>query len=66
MHRAGFEPAPPKRTDLKSVALDHSAKVTNADFSIKTKKKFLFICCLKSNTSRRARTSDIRCIRTAL
>ena len=22
---AGFEPAPPKRTDLKSVALDHSA-----------------------------------------
>lgn len=25
MHRAGFEPAPPKRTDLKSVALDHSA-----------------------------------------
>ena len=22
---AGFEPAPPKRTDLESVALDHSA-----------------------------------------
>ncbi len=26
MSPAGFEPAPPKRTDLKSVALDHSAK----------------------------------------
>ena len=26
MHRAGFEPALPKETDLKSVALDHSAK----------------------------------------
>ena len=25
---AGFEPAPPKRTDLKSAALDHSAKVS--------------------------------------
>ena len=25
MHRAGFEPALPKETDLKSVALDHSA-----------------------------------------
>ena len=25
MTPAGFEPAPPKRTDLKSVALDHSA-----------------------------------------
>ena len=24
---AGFEPAPPKRTELKSVALDHSAIV---------------------------------------
>ena len=28
MSPAGFEPAPPKRTDLKSVALDHSAKGT--------------------------------------
>ena len=26
---AGFEPAPPKRTDLKSVALDHSAIETD-------------------------------------
>ena len=25
MNRAGFEPAPPKRIDLKSTALDHSA-----------------------------------------
>ena len=25
MSPAGFEPAPPKRTELKSVALDHSA-----------------------------------------
>ena len=25
MNRAGFEPAPPKRVDLKSTALDHSA-----------------------------------------
>ena len=25
MTPAGFEPAPPKRTELKSVALDHSA-----------------------------------------
>ena len=30
---AGFEPALPKETDLKSVALDHSAKVTFADFN---------------------------------
>ena len=28
MSPAGFEPAIPKETDLKSVALDHSAKVT--------------------------------------
>ena len=26
VHPAGFEPALPKETDLKSVALDHSAK----------------------------------------
>ena len=32
--RAGFEPALPKETDLKSVALDHSAK--DALFGIKT------------------------------
>ena len=25
IHRAGFEPALPKETDLESVALDHSA-----------------------------------------
>ena len=25
MHRAGFEPAPPKREQLKCSALDHSA-----------------------------------------
>ena len=25
IHRAGFEPAPPKRMGLKSIALDHSA-----------------------------------------
>ena len=25
MHRAGFEPAPPKRKELESSALDHSA-----------------------------------------
>ena len=25
MHRAGFEPAPPKRVGLESTALDHSA-----------------------------------------
>ena len=29
MSGAGFEPAPPKRTDLKSVALDHSANLTS-------------------------------------
>ena len=29
MSDAGFEPAPPKRTDLKSVALDHSANLTS-------------------------------------
>ena len=28
MTPAGFEPAPPKRTELKSVALDHSAIVS--------------------------------------
>ena len=25
MHPVGFEPTPPKRTELESVALDHSA-----------------------------------------
>ena len=34
MSPAGFEPALPKETDLKSVALDHSAK--DALFGIKT------------------------------
>lgn len=29
MCRAGFEPAPPKRVDLKSNALDHSANDTD-------------------------------------
>ena len=31
MSRAGFEPALPKETDLKSVALDHSANETFGD-----------------------------------
>ena len=34
MHRAGFEPAPPKRTDLKSVALDHSANDAKKEATI--------------------------------
>ena len=33
MNRAGFEPAPPKRVDLKSTALDHSA---NGSFLLNT------------------------------
>jgi hypothetical protein len=32
MHSVGFEPTPPKRTELESVALDHSAM--NAIFII--------------------------------
>ena len=35
MRPVGFEPTPPKRTELESAALDHSA--TNAKFIIYTK-----------------------------
>ena len=38
MHPVGFEPTPPKRTELESVALDHSA--TDA---------YIMMCCLVSS-----------------
>ena len=31
MYRAGFEPAPPKRRELESPALDHSANDTKLE-----------------------------------
>ena len=34
VHPVGFEPTPPKRTELESVALDHSA--TDASYVIYT------------------------------
>ena len=40
MHPVGFEPTPPKRTELESVALDHSA--TDAyKFTAYVRQKFM-------------------------
>ena len=36
MCRAGFEPAPPKRKELESSALDHSANDTNFNIFLLT------------------------------
>jgi hypothetical protein len=40
LHPAGFEPALPKETELKSVALDHSAK--DAFFGLVVKTHWVF------------------------
>ena len=48
MNRAGFEPAPPKRVDLKSTALDHSANgsfLAEYNYLIKSQN---FYCCMYS------------------
>ena len=47
MQSAGFEPAPPKRLELESSALDHSAnnalnRETKKRLSFKTKFNFIF------------------------
>ena len=56
MPEAGFEPAHPKITVLKTVALDHSATQAN-NFCLDT---------LSKNAPRGARTLDLRLIRPAL
>ena len=59
MSPAGFEPALPKETDLKSVALDHSAKdalfggiKTQLGFNNQDEKRRLLSVSLKSRSSR--------------
>lgn len=56
MPEAGFEPAPPKRPELKSGALDHSAIQANKSC----------LDTLSKNAPTGARTLDLRLIRPAL
>ena len=61
MSPAGFEPALPKETDLKSVALDHSAKGTLIAVSWGCNRAFAIKLHRRSNDRNRTCIPGLRC-----